>query len=98
MTPGTQLPHEYTSENLELLKKGVCNMQHHIKNCRKFGVKVVVAVNQFASDTEAELQFVRQAALDAGAFGFFFPPSLSLSFSLFFSLLSLFLSHLSFPQ
>ena len=47
-------------------------MQHHIKNCRKFGVKVVVAVNQFASDTEAELEFVKKAALEAGAFGFFF--------------------------
>jgi len=65
---GAPIPHEYTSENLDLLRKGVGNMQKHIKNCMKFGVKVVVAVNQFHTDSEEELKIVREAALEAGAF------------------------------
>jgi formyltetrahydrofolate synthetase len=42
-------------------------MQHHIKNALSFGVPVVVAVNSFKDDTQAEVDLVRQAALEAGA-------------------------------
>ena len=42
-------------------------MQHHIKNARRFGVPVVVAVNSFATDTQAEVELVRQGAVEAGA-------------------------------
>jgi len=52
---------------LQLVRQGLPNMQRHIQNALKFGVHVVVAVNSFASDTPAEVEIVRQAALQAGA-------------------------------
>ncbi|MBV6396341.1 MAG: Formate--tetrahydrofolate ligase [Anaerolineales bacterium] len=64
---GKPLPSEYTDENLDLLRKGMPNMIQHIENALKFGVNVVVAVNSFATDTPAEVDLVRQAALAAGA-------------------------------
>jgi formyltetrahydrofolate synthetase len=64
---GKPLAPEYTDENLELLKAGLANMQVHIKNALRFGIPVVVAVNSFASDTPAEVEMVRKAAVEAGA-------------------------------
>ena len=64
---GKPLDAVYTDENIELLKKGLGNMQHHIKNAKRFGVNVVVAVNSFAADTPAEVELVRKAAKEAGA-------------------------------
>jgi methylenetetrahydrofolate dehydrogenase (NADP+) / methenyltetrahydrofolate cyclohydrolase / formyltetrahydrofolate synthetase len=64
---GKPLAPEYTDENLELLRKGLPNMVQHIENALKYGVNVVVAVNSFANDTPAEVELVRQAALQAGA-------------------------------
>ncbi|HLE15541.1 MAG TPA: formate--tetrahydrofolate ligase [Anaerolineales bacterium] len=64
---GRPLAPEYTDENLELLKAGLGNLRHHIKNAKLYGVNVVVAVNSFATDTQAEVELVRQAALEAGA-------------------------------
>jgi len=65
--PGKPLDAAYTRENLDLLRAGVCNMQHHIRNVLKFGVQPVVAVNRFATDSDAEIAVVREAALAAGA-------------------------------
>ena len=64
---GKPLAPEYIEENLDLLRKGLPNMVQHIENALKFGVNVVVAVNSFATDTPAEVELVRQAALEAGA-------------------------------
>jgi formyltetrahydrofolate synthetase len=64
---GAPLAPAYKEENLELLKAGLGNLQVHIKNARRFGVPVVVAVNSFATDTPAEVELVRKAALEAGA-------------------------------
>ncbi len=64
---GKPLAPEYTDENLDLLRKGLPNMARHIQNALKFGVNVVVAVNSFSNDTPAEVEIVRQAALEAGA-------------------------------
>jgi formyltetrahydrofolate synthetase len=64
---GRPLDAAYTDENLDLLSKGLGNLKHHIKNARSFGVNVVVAVNSFATDTPAEVELVRKAALEAGA-------------------------------
>ncbi|MGZ5498826.1 MAG: formate--tetrahydrofolate ligase [Candidatus Aminicenantales bacterium] len=64
---GKPLAPEYTDENLALLEKGLPNMVAHITNARSFGVPVVVAVNRFATDTEAEIETVRKAAVGAGA-------------------------------
>ncbi|MFL7812436.1 MAG: formate--tetrahydrofolate ligase [Anaerolineales bacterium] len=67
VTAGAPLDPAYTTENLELLKKGVANLEAHIENARKFGIPTVVAVNSFKDDTEAEVQLVREAAIKAGA-------------------------------
>ena len=66
---GRPLDPTYTTENLALLEKGMPNMVRHIHNARKFGVPVVVAVNSFKDDTDAEIELVRQYALEAGAEG-----------------------------
>lgn len=64
---GKPLDPAYTEENLDLLRAGLPNMKHHIKNALSFGIPVVVAVNSFKDDTPAEVELVRQAALEAGA-------------------------------
>jgi methylenetetrahydrofolate dehydrogenase (NADP+)/methenyltetrahydrofolate cyclohydrolase/formyltetrahydrofolate synthetase len=64
---GKPLAPEYQEENLDLLRAGLGNMQRHIQNALAYGIPVVVAVNSFATDTQAEVDLVRKAALDAGA-------------------------------
>jgi methylenetetrahydrofolate dehydrogenase (NADP+)/methenyltetrahydrofolate cyclohydrolase/formyltetrahydrofolate synthetase len=64
---GKPLDYAYTTENLDLLSKGLGNLQHHIRNAKKYGVNVVVAVNSFKDDTEAEVELIRKAAVEAGA-------------------------------
>jgi methylenetetrahydrofolate dehydrogenase (NADP+)/methenyltetrahydrofolate cyclohydrolase/formyltetrahydrofolate synthetase len=64
---GKPLDPAYSEENLDLLRAGLGNLQHHIKNAKKYGINVVVAVNSFATDTQAEVELIRQAALEAGA-------------------------------
>ncbi|MFQ5811611.1 MAG: formate--tetrahydrofolate ligase [Anaerolineae bacterium] len=64
---GKPLDKAYTQENLELLEKGLSNLTQHVENARKFGVPVVVAVNRFTSDTAAEIEVVKKAAMEAGA-------------------------------
>ena len=64
---GRPLDHVYKSENVDLVRAGCCNLVRHISNIRNFGVPVVVAINKFASDTDAELAAVREEALAAGA-------------------------------
>ena len=46
-------------ENLEALKKGIVNLEKHIENIHKYGVPVVVTLNSFVTDTEAENEFIR---------------------------------------
>ncbi|KIJ69397.1 hypothetical protein HYDPIDRAFT_164944 [Hydnomerulius pinastri MD-312] len=67
VTPGKPLADTYTKEDLVTLKEGCKNLARHIENSRKFGVKVIIAINQFASDTAAELELIRTEALAAGA-------------------------------
>ncbi len=50
---------ELNEENVEALKKGICNLEKHIENLHKFGVPVVVTLNSFITDTEAENEFVK---------------------------------------
>jgi formyltetrahydrofolate synthetase len=64
---GEQLSSAYTDENLGLLEAGCSNLAKHIENARKFGIPVVVAVNRFATDTDAEVALVRRLSLAAGA-------------------------------
>ena len=53
-------------ENLEALKKGIVNLEKHIENVQKFGVPVVVTLNSFVTDTEAEYEFVKQFCEERG--------------------------------
>ena len=50
---------ELSKENLEALKKGIVNLEKHIENLQKYGVPVVVTLNAFITDTDAERDFVR---------------------------------------
>ncbi len=66
VTAGGTLDPVYREENLELVRAGTANMQHHIRTALKFGVPVVVAINAFHTDTDQEHEIVRTAALEAG--------------------------------
>ncbi|QPK82364.1 formate--tetrahydrofolate ligase [Corynebacterium qintianiae] len=57
---------ETSKENVEALRRGVVNLERHVDNVTKFGVTPVVAVNLFASDTEAERAFLRGWATERG--------------------------------
>ncbi len=48
------------TENLEALKKGIVNLEKHIENIQKYGVPVVVTLNSFTSDTEAEYAYIKE--------------------------------------
>lgn len=50
---------ELNNENLEALAKGIVNLEKHIENLKKFGVPVVVTLNSFITDTDAENEFIR---------------------------------------
>ena len=65
--PGRRLKQVYRKKNLALLEKGVANLEANIQIARQYGMPVVVAVNRFATDTDAEMDMVKQAAVDAGA-------------------------------
>ena len=67
VVPGIPLDPAYQEENLELLEKGLCNLEANIKIALKFGIPVVVAINKFNTDTEAEIAMVKEAAVKAGA-------------------------------
>ncbi|MEG2275403.1 MAG: formate--tetrahydrofolate ligase [Clostridia bacterium] len=47
------------TENVEAVKKGICNLERHIDNLKKFGVPVLVTLNKFFTDTDAEIQIVK---------------------------------------
>ena len=51
---------DLSNENLDALKKGIVNLEKHIANIKLFGVPVVVTLNNFVSDTEAEVGFIRE--------------------------------------
>ncbi len=53
-------------ENLEALKKGIVNLEKHIENLQKFGVPVVVTLNSFITDTEAEVAYVKEFCEERG--------------------------------
>ena len=65
--PGAQLAEVYRTENLEVLRAGCVNLKKHIENARQYGVKVVVAINRFETDTDAEAAVIREEAIAAGA-------------------------------
>ncbi len=50
---------ELSVENLDALKAGICNLEKHIENVKKYGVPLVVTLNAFSSDTDKEIEFVK---------------------------------------
>ncbi|KAK3617517.1 tetrahydrofolate synthase [Elasticomyces elasticus] len=65
--PGEQLAEVYRTEEVEVLRRGCVNLGKHVRNARAYGVEVVVAINRFETDTEAELEVIREEAIKAGA-------------------------------
>lgn len=57
---------DLNNENLEALKKGIVNLEKHIENIKSYGVPVVVTLNAFISDTEAENDFVKEFCEEKG--------------------------------
>ena len=67
IAPGAALDKIYREENVEILRAGCVNLKKHISNAKSYGVPVVVAINKFETDTEAEVQVIREEAIAAGA-------------------------------
>ena len=66
VTAGAPLAPEYVKENLDLVQSGLDNLMAHIDIANHYGVNVVVAINRFYTDTDAELELVRKACLESG--------------------------------
>ncbi|MGH8910981.1 MAG: formate--tetrahydrofolate ligase, partial [Acidimicrobiia bacterium] len=64
---GRPLDKVYTEENLSLLQSGMPNLEAHIRNAQRYGIPVVVAINAFPTDTHAEVELIKEKALEAGA-------------------------------
>lgn len=58
---------EVSNENLDALKSGISNLGVHIDNMRKYNVPVVVAINRFYTDSDAELKYIEEYCLSKGA-------------------------------
>jgi methylenetetrahydrofolate dehydrogenase (NADP+)/methenyltetrahydrofolate cyclohydrolase/formyltetrahydrofolate synthetase len=67
ISAGAALPEAYRTENTEMLRAGCVNLKKHIANAKSYGVPVVVAINKFDTDTDAELRVIEEEALSAGA-------------------------------
>ncbi|MBQ8598349.1 MAG: formate--tetrahydrofolate ligase [Lachnospiraceae bacterium] len=63
---GGVLKADLNTENLDALKKGIVNLEKHIENIQKYGVPVVVTLNSFVTDTEAEISFVKEFCEERG--------------------------------
>lgn len=66
--PGLPFSEEYKKEHVDLVREGCKNLRKQIENAKKYGVNVVVAVNKFITDTQAEIDVIREESLNAGAF------------------------------
>ena len=65
--PGRPLPESLLQEDLDAMKAGFANVEGHLANLRAYGIPVIVAINQFPTDTQAELSLLRSLAHAAGA-------------------------------
>ena len=67
VVPGRPLSDALKKEDVAAVEKGAQNLEKHIENARLFGVPVVVAINKFTTDADAEIRAIQRIALDAGA-------------------------------
>jgi formate--tetrahydrofolate ligase len=63
---GRPLPKEYTEKNLDLLEKGTANLFHHVGNVMKSGIKPVVCINKFYTDTDDEINLIKKLCAERG--------------------------------
>lgn len=66
VSAGSPLAPEYETENLDLVRQGMENLRAHCENAHKFGVPVVLALNRFHTDTDAELELVQNICRGSG--------------------------------
>jgi len=64
---GKPLDEGLVKENIPAIEEGLCNLAKHIENVKDFGIPVVVAINKFSSDTDKEVDFVKEKAIELGA-------------------------------
>ncbi len=57
---------ELNAPNMDALERGICNLDAHLDNMKKFGVPVVVAINAFPTDTAEEMEFIRKHCAERG--------------------------------
>ena len=57
---------ELNAPNMDVLERGICNLDAHLDNMKKFGVPVVVAINAFPTDTAEEMEFIRKHCAERG--------------------------------
>jgi len=67
IAPGAALSPVYKEENVDILRAGCVNLKKQIANAKSFGIPVVVAINKFVTDTDAEIAVIREEAVSAGA-------------------------------
>ncbi|PNH35585.1 hypothetical protein VD0002_g4191 [Verticillium dahliae] len=67
ISPGAPLNAVYKEENVDILRAGCVNLAKHIQNARAYGIPVVVAINKFSTDTDAEIAVIREESIKAGA-------------------------------
>lgn len=65
--PGKPLDKAFNREDIAVIKEGLPNLAKQIENVKRFGIPVVVAINRFASDTDREIDFIREKAENLGA-------------------------------
>jgi len=65
---GKPLDEGLTKENIPALELGICNLEKQIENVKIFGIPVVVAINRFGSDTDREIEFIKNKAREFGAY------------------------------
>jgi len=66
VVPGRPIPEEYVEKNLGLLEKGTENLFHHVNNVVKSGVKPVVCINKFHTDTDEEISLLKMLCAERG--------------------------------
>jgi formate--tetrahydrofolate ligase len=67
VVPGRPIPKEYFEENLAWLEDGMSNLIHHINTVKKSGIKPVVCINSFHTDTKEEIKLAKKMCEEAGA-------------------------------
>ena len=70
MNGGIVSKNDLNTENIEAVKRGCANLGRHIENVKSFGIPVVVAINHFVSDTNAEIEALRRYVADKGTEAF----------------------------